>query len=529
MKRADVLFLVPDDGASSTPEPAVLALCRGLAGGGCGARCALLGGAGAWSGASLTADPCPVLHFPDDASVVSQMLEPLSCVVAAARDVAVPAWQLARLHRVPLVYLAQGEDSCARNGLDSEQVVDAYLLADHVLAPSEALKARVQRRMPDKPVTVLPLGVDTHLFAPQAPQPAGGKVRVATFLEAASDRGQGVLLDILHGLARFQDRVCLTVFMAPPYDVPPVWHGSADLVCERLPLEPVALAARLRGCDIFLDTSLYEASGAWPLAAMASGAAVVAAAGGDAAQYAQSEANGLLVSHPGQAAGYGDAVMRLVHDRPLLVRLQREARATAERLDAAAAHARYADFFRDSPEGLLAAAGQTPQAVDISALSPATADRLTNCFPLRGGLVAAASGGSRPLKVVPGGTATVECACPRTCLDDVPPGAARRRPRILDCRGWAVDGRKDGSVGTVYLVLRAPGTEIVVPTTRTRRPDVAAHFGSPQYANAGWQVTLVCDASETQSHRISVRVPLQNGAEYCEAPTAGVLCLADLP
>ena len=79
----------------------------------------------------------------------------------------------------------------------------------------------------------------------------------------------------------------------------------------------------------------------------------------------------------------------------------------------------------------------------------------------------------------------------------------------------------------MYLVLRAPGTEIVVPTTRRHRPDVAAHFGCPQYVHAGWQVTLVCDASETRSFRMSVRVPLHNGAEYCEVPAEGALVLAD--
>jgi hypothetical protein len=82
--------------------------------------------------------------------------------------------------------------------------------------------------------------------------------------------------------------------------------------------------------------------------------------------------------------------------------------------------------------------------------------------------------------------------------------------------GWAADDlTKDGNVKT-YLVFRSDNGEIVIPTRKRHRLDVANYFGVESYKNSGWTATIQIHEFKDQCYNISLRIVRANGEEYFE-------------
>ncbi|MCY3020076.1 MAG: glycosyltransferase [Planctomycetota bacterium] len=342
-----VLFLLPGLGQEVGGIQVVVELCNHLIRQGLEARCAVLG--------SLDRDALkrfqePVffglLHFPGGFGFPTQTEVAPQCVVATLFTTVPPGFVFACQRGIPLVYFVQGYECYFVNGTFYNQVAETYAMADHLLVTSEWLKKKVESHARSTPLTVLPIGVDPYLFAAKdAEQPASGKVRIGVVLRNAPDKGQWILLDVLNALSAHKDVLDLTVFSARQYELPPGW-AAGNCTQLALPLARSTIAAHLRACDVFLDASLHEGFGLFPLEAMACGATVVVSDSGGVGQYVRSGENGLVISEVNRPEQYVAAILSLVRDRPLLARLKADARKTAASFAAPESYGRYADFFR---------------------------------------------------------------------------------------------------------------------------------------------------------------------------------------
>ena len=88
--------------------------------------------------------------------------------------------------------------------------------------------------------------------------------------------------------------------------------------------------------------------------------------------------------------------------------------------------------------------------------------------------------------------------------------------QYIEFTGWAADDlSKDGNVNT-YLVFKNEDDEIIVPTRKTNRPDVANHFGVESYKDSGWTTMIQTRDFKNECYNISLRILRTNGKEYYE-------------
>jgi len=347
--RPPVLFLLPGINQGVGGIHVVLDLCNHLIRQGFEARCAVLG---ALEQEALNRYQEPILfgllHFPDELSLVTQTDVLPRSVAATLFTTVPPAYMFARMHGVPLFYFVQGYECLFANGTVYNAAVETYGMADHLLVTSEWLKDRVNAHAPNKPLTVLPIGIDPNIFtASDTARPAERKVRIGAVLRSAPDKGQWILLDVLQELARHQEMLDLTVFAAAGYAPPRGWEESST--CVQLPVDHATIAAHLRTCDIFVDASLHEGFGLLPLEAMSCGATVVLSDSGGVNQYLRSGVNGIVITEVNRPERYAAAILSLARDGALLARLRAEARTTAAAYRAPDMYARYAEFFTRPP------------------------------------------------------------------------------------------------------------------------------------------------------------------------------------
>lgn len=92
--------------------------------------------------------------------------------------------------------------------------------------------------------------------------------------------------------------------------------------------------------------------------------------------------------------------------------------------------------------------------------------------------------------------------------------------------GWAADDKvKDGSV-KAYLVFHGGKDEIIIPTAKTIRPDVADYFQVESYIQSGWSATISSKQFKAQCYNISLRILRANGEEYYELNGKNPICFS---
>ena len=98
--------------------------------------------------------------------------------------------------------------------------------------------------------------------------------------------------------------------------------------------------------------------------------------------------------------------------------------------------------------------------------------------------------------------------------------------QYIEFTGWAADDlSKDGNVNT-YLVFKNRDDEIIVPTIKTNRPDVANHFGVESYKNSGWVTAVQTRDFKDECYDISLRILRTNREEYFELNVNKALCFS---
>ena len=102
----------------------------------------------------------------------------------------------------------------------------------------------------------------------------------------------------------------------------------------------------------------------------------------------------------------------------------------------------------------------------------------------------------------------------------------KKTNRYIELAGWAADDlSKDGNVKT-YLVFKNEDDEIIVPTMKTNRPDVASHFGVESYRDSGWVTAVQTSVFKDECYNISLRILRTNGEEYYELNGTKALCFS---
>lgn len=102
----------------------------------------------------------------------------------------------------------------------------------------------------------------------------------------------------------------------------------------------------------------------------------------------------------------------------------------------------------------------------------------------------------------------------------------KKMNRYIEFKGWAADNlNKDGTVKT-YLVFKNEDDEIIIPTIKTNRPDVANHFGVESYKESGWITAIQTSDFKEGCYNIYMRILRTNGEEYYELNGTKALCFS---
>jgi hypothetical protein len=91
-------------------------------------------------------------------------------------------------------------------------------------------------------------------------------------------------------------------------------------------------------------------------------------------------------------------------------------------------------------------------------------------------------------------------------------------------KGWAVDDKNKNPGDKVYLVFRSNNAEIIVPTRREKRKDVAKHFNEGGYKRSGWASTFKTDNFQKRCYSLSARILQDNKKQYYELDGGKPIC-----
>jgi GT2 family glycosyltransferase len=184
----------------------------------------------------------------------------------------------------------------------------------------------------DLPVAKVEPSLDTALFHTDGRTREGGPLRVAAMVRPRTPRRQpAVTCAVLEGLCgRLGEEVEVVSFGCTEAELARL-TGSASLLSDHHGLlKREQVGELLRGCDVFLDMSTYQAFGRTALEAMACGCTAVVPRLGGCWEFAVDGVNARAVDtrEPDEAV---EAIAALAHDRLRLGEMQAAAVATAAR------------------------------------------------------------------------------------------------------------------------------------------------------------------------------------------------------
>lgn len=173
----------------------------------------------------------------------------------------------------------------------------------------------------DRPVTVLPVGIDTDTYHPATRRAADGPIVMVSRLNDPRKDVQALLR--AYALARREHGVRHRLVLAGRHALPPTDVDLIDELGLRAVVDVVAsptdaeLAALLRTGSLFALASREEGLGVVFLEAMASGLPVITTATRGAVQAVPAEAGTLVASGPTMVRDFAAALAQGVHDRTL--------------------------------------------------------------------------------------------------------------------------------------------------------------------------------------------------------------------
>lgn len=209
-------------------------------------------------------------------------------------------------------------------------------LADHVLTVSElARRGYIEAGVPASRVHAVPLGADTQLFAPGAPDTRNG-ARAFTFLFVGATihrKGLDLLLEAFGAVRRRCRESTRLVIVGPRGDA----HALLDLpgtddVFTRAPVAQSELVEIYRSADCFVLPSRHDSFGMVVLEAMACGLPAIVSEMVGAREALEEGKNGWIVPF-GDAAALAERMSWCVENPIALSAMRPAARAAAERYD----------------------------------------------------------------------------------------------------------------------------------------------------------------------------------------------------
>jgi len=214
---------------------------------------------------------------------------------------------LSRKLDTPYVVFVHGEDLYQNASSEKPQlraiVHDALLGAHTVIAVSELVRDGLLHEFPDlERIAVLPNGVDTELFSPDArTEDAAGPLRVFSAGRLVESKGHRFVLRSLAELTAEGLDIQYTIAGDGPLrsalEALTAEMGLTDRVTFTGAYRHEELPALLREADLFVLPGWPEAFGVVYLESLASGIPVVAAADGGAKGFVSEGVNGYLVRH----------------------------------------------------------------------------------------------------------------------------------------------------------------------------------------------------------------------------------------
>jgi glycosyltransferase involved in cell wall biosynthesis len=366
----DILFVLPELSQTVGGVHAAIDLCRALQQRSLRAQCLVLGTMtpAVREGFKESLPDGALLHSQHWLRFVMETQARPRIVVSTLFATSLPAALFAWRHGLSHIHFVQGNEFLFQNGLVHRQVEDAYSFADTLICTSPWLRESIQRHAPEKETALLPLGIDLQRCK-RAERPSNARARIGMVLRSGPDKGQAVLLETLQLLGAHTGRIALTLLLSPGYDCPEPWSALADTIVERLPLDRDGVARHLRQCDLFVDASLHEGFGLFPLEAMACGAVPVVSDSGGVRQYC-GEANSVVIAAVNQPAAYADGLLALANDADRRGRMRDAGFATVQRFDQNAAFERYAAYFRERLAALPADFSPRPERIEALRTNP---------------------------------------------------------------------------------------------------------------------------------------------------------------
>jgi len=268
-----------------------------------------------------------------------------SAIAATSWNTVYPCSLFASLRDIPLIYFVQGYEVAFRNGINYGSTESTYAVADDIIVTSQWLHENLLTHF-GVDSHIIPNGFDDAIFYPDPKEKNGANARTVTMiLRGSVEKGDWILMDLMKRLLREKDRD-IQINMIYFSDVV---FGESDsrLHLIRGPLTRHALAGVLRRTDMFVDASLHEGFGLFPLEAMACGAVPVVSDSGGIHQFVRDGQNGIIVDEVNKVERYLDAVKRLIDDPDYYWKLKTSGTINLNGYFMDRAFERYVAYYRD--------------------------------------------------------------------------------------------------------------------------------------------------------------------------------------
>ena len=267
-------------------------------------------------------------------------------VVATCWDTVVPCQLFARALGIPCHYFVQGYECFFESGRRYGDVEETFRLVDTVLTTSSWLSDMIRCHY-DGPTTSLPIGYQETDFNTQG-RTDSKKTRICLILRGTVDKGQPILLETIHRLRTYSDKLHLSVLTLERVSLPSYWINRCEVL--RLPLRRRELAAVLKRSDIYIDASLHEGWGLFALEALACGCAVVVSDSGGVLDYARDGVNALVVCQVNKPEVFVNKIKLLLDKPEFLRQLQRQAPISIRHLTSRCTLERYTNHLAELPK-----------------------------------------------------------------------------------------------------------------------------------------------------------------------------------
>jgi len=268
-----------------------------------------------------------------------------AAIVATSWNTVYTCSLFASLKNIPLIYFVQGYEVAFKNGINYGKAESTYAIADDLIVTSQWLHDKLLANF-GVDSHVIPNGFDDTVFYPDPSRKTLNRPRTITMvLRGSVEKGDWVLMDVIKDLLRDENReidihaVCFGE----------VAFGETDsrLHSIRGPLSRHALSDLLRQSDIFVDASLHEGFGLFPLEAMACGAVAIVSDSGGVRQFIVDGQNGVIINEVNKADRYVDAVKKLIEDPIYYQTLQSKVSISLKAFSQDNAFKKYIQYYRD--------------------------------------------------------------------------------------------------------------------------------------------------------------------------------------